>query len=576
MNSLVNECLDSINNLDNIQMHATQNIFESMIDSYEKAVQILEYYNGEDLSMFSLFKESTILLEGGNSFGNGVAHESYNDGSTPQTQPAENNTATESPEPGTTRTNSNGTTTATIEKNQPNNEEKPLWEFNPRKDKSDGSGKENIILSILLFIPRLIIACVTFLARGIARIFGGGKQKAAQQAEANIARQFETLKAQGADTSEIEAQLQQAAEENRQQVAAAQQQQTTSGVGAGYKVPQAGKFVLPFTIRASIGQIKNGQSTGTDQDKVFSNEIRESNIGKGNNGFVGVYVPMDPNQYLSMLSTFDKVIVKLNTWYAKLTGNSNGDMSKESTGDFLISETKQISDEIIAHNNAFDKLYENVQTREKTPFTSNLIEMTDFWTYGSAIEQAVQSISQNMSYIQSTITKLDKNYKSRGKAAGTYVNNNDVKTFMKDIKPESYDLFIKHIKDITTGLKHSNNVIVNLTNSYTNIWVGYQNTLSFIQQQLALISKNKTKGFVTDGNGSLAHAKQDPNFVQYHTANPEMHAPKSLKQVKESFEEQPMDSQTFIEQVMNIAKQMDDSVYENGFNQDDNIIPVAY
>lgn len=53
-----NEILDSINEVSNVTMESTIDVFSSLAASYDKAGMILEYSNSDDLDMFAIFQEA--------------------------------------------------------------------------------------------------------------------------------------------------------------------------------------------------------------------------------------------------------------------------------------------------------------------------------------------------------------------------------------------------------------------------------------------------------------------------------------------------------------------------------------
>jgi hypothetical protein len=61
MNTLTNEILESIENIETVTMEAEMNVLTSLCDVYSKASIILENYEGEDYSCFDIFQESVIL-----------------------------------------------------------------------------------------------------------------------------------------------------------------------------------------------------------------------------------------------------------------------------------------------------------------------------------------------------------------------------------------------------------------------------------------------------------------------------------------------------------------------------------
>ena len=54
---LTNEILSSIDNIDNCVMEAEMNVISAMINEYDKAIMIMENYNGNDYSSFDIFQE---------------------------------------------------------------------------------------------------------------------------------------------------------------------------------------------------------------------------------------------------------------------------------------------------------------------------------------------------------------------------------------------------------------------------------------------------------------------------------------------------------------------------------------
>ena len=61
---LTNEILSSIDNIDECVMEAELNVISAMINEYDKAIMIMENYNGNDYSSFDIFQESVIMEDG--------------------------------------------------------------------------------------------------------------------------------------------------------------------------------------------------------------------------------------------------------------------------------------------------------------------------------------------------------------------------------------------------------------------------------------------------------------------------------------------------------------------------------
>ena len=60
---MTQEILNSIDLIDDITTEYTVNTMKAMIDSYEKSTLILENYEGDDLSSFSIFQEGEIMYD---------------------------------------------------------------------------------------------------------------------------------------------------------------------------------------------------------------------------------------------------------------------------------------------------------------------------------------------------------------------------------------------------------------------------------------------------------------------------------------------------------------------------------
>lgn len=141
MNSIVDACLKSINDINENEFIAEMNALDALLENYNKMLCLMEY------------DTSRVFVE---------AEEAKNppaQNAQPEAQPAAN---TQQQQTATTKTD--------------NGEKKSAWEFNPRPDKKDGSGKENIIISILAFIPRLLLAVIKFIGTSIKNLFSGKNQ----------------------------------------------------------------------------------------------------------------------------------------------------------------------------------------------------------------------------------------------------------------------------------------------------------------------------------------------------------------------------------------------------------------
>ena len=61
---LTNEILSSIDNIDDCVMEAEMNVLTAMINEYDKAIMIMENYNGNSYDCFDIFQENVIMEDG--------------------------------------------------------------------------------------------------------------------------------------------------------------------------------------------------------------------------------------------------------------------------------------------------------------------------------------------------------------------------------------------------------------------------------------------------------------------------------------------------------------------------------
>lgn len=146
MNTIVEACLKSINDVNENKFMAELDACNALFESYEKAMHIMEYYGTNNFS----FLPAKIITEAEEAQNPPVA----NNNAQP-VQSAANNQQQQTPQQNNV------------------NREKPAWEFQARQDKKDGSGKESLFVSIIAFIPRLIIAVIKFIGRSLKNLFGG-------------------------------------------------------------------------------------------------------------------------------------------------------------------------------------------------------------------------------------------------------------------------------------------------------------------------------------------------------------------------------------------------------------------
>lgn len=176
MNTLVEECLTSINALDTNSYEKEMAVCEAFVETYNRAMHVLEYYRGDDLSPLQLFASSPIdqvIVE---------AETAPTPTDTPP--PVDDNQAkaqsirsvagadpTGSGTGGQTTTDTANATNDTNEADKNKKSEEKLWDFEFRHNKENSKEKENIVISILFAVPRFIAAIGKLIYRGVKRAF---------------------------------------------------------------------------------------------------------------------------------------------------------------------------------------------------------------------------------------------------------------------------------------------------------------------------------------------------------------------------------------------------------------------
>lgn len=187
MNSLVQECLQSIEALDVNSYEKEMSVCEAFIETYDRAMQVLEYYGGDDLSPLQLFASAPvqqIIIEADATITGGNAPDANPPAAEqPQqqtvTSPLLDNSSKQSNQTATTtnitaaKTPVSSNETKEASSNDSKKSKEDLWEFEFRHNKSGSKEKEHILLSILLVVPRFIQAIGKLIWRGIKRIFTG-------------------------------------------------------------------------------------------------------------------------------------------------------------------------------------------------------------------------------------------------------------------------------------------------------------------------------------------------------------------------------------------------------------------
>lgn len=202
VNSLIQECLKSIEALDMNSYEKEMAVCEAFIDTYDRAAQVLEYYRGDDLSPLQLFAsepvQQIIVEDATISTGNAP------DANQQQTTNAQNN---ESPllDNKPAATNTAAKTPVSSESKEASSDDskkskEDLWEFEFRHNKSGSKEKEHILVSILLVVPRFIQAIGKLIWRGLKRIFTG--KEAVKKNEQIVSAEIDAISKKEQQSSE--------------------------------------------------------------------------------------------------------------------------------------------------------------------------------------------------------------------------------------------------------------------------------------------------------------------------------------------------------------------------------------
>lgn len=203
VNSLIQECLKSIEALDMNSYEKEMAVCEAFIDTYDRAAQVLEYYRGDDLSPLQLFAsepvQQIIVEDATISTGNAP------DANQQQTANAQQNSGSPLLDNKPTATNAAAKTPVSSESkeassNDSKKSKEDLWEFEFRHNKSGSKEKEHILVSILLVVPRFIQAIGKLIWRGIKRIFTG--KEAVKKNEQIVSAEIDAISKKEQQSSE--------------------------------------------------------------------------------------------------------------------------------------------------------------------------------------------------------------------------------------------------------------------------------------------------------------------------------------------------------------------------------------
>ena len=359
VNSLIQECLKSIEALDMNSYEKEMAVCEAFIDTYDRAAQVLEYYRGDDLSPLQLFASEPVqqIIVEDTTISTGNAP----DANQQQTANAQNN---ESPlldnKPATTDTAAKTPVSSESKEASSDDSKKSkedLWEFEFRHNKSGSKEKEHILVSILLVVPRFIQAIGRLIWRGLKRIFTGKEAvkkneqivsaeidaitKKEQQSSEEVAKAIEQLARtlyHNADGSEMTPEQLQAAQ--HQDVVKTQVKMQTVSVD---------QKKYPFVIGIK------------DTNSLTADNIRANVQGTNDDGVLLIYPTFDAIKLVSVLKEYHATCVsKIDSVFDTLINSAN---DQASSGNFdtvnkFFNDRLPLMDEIIKNSKALRALQE--------------------------------------------------------------------------------------------------------------------------------------------------------------------------------------------------------------------------
>lgn len=456
VNSLIQECLKSIEALDMNSYEKEMAVCEAFIDTYDRAAQVLEYYRGDDLSPLQLFAsepvQQIIVEDATISTGNApdanqqqTANAQQNSGSPLlDNKPATTDAATKTPV-------SSESKEASSEDSKKSKED--LWEFEFRHNKSGSKEKEHILISILLVVPRFIQAIGKLIWRGIKRIFTGKEavkkneqivsaeidaiSKKEQQSSEEVAKAIEQLARtlyHNADGGEMTPEQLQAAQ--REDVVKTQVKMQTVSVD---------QKKYPFILGIK------------DKSSLTADDIKANVQGTNDAGVLLIYPTFHAPKLVGVLKEYHATCVsKIAAVFDTLINSAN---DQKSSGNFdtvnkFFDDRLPLMDEIIKNSKALKAL------QEQTGQGNVTIPDTDISTKGYALTiEGLYDCGDQLAKITELILKSSEELNKKLES---------LKAAKK--KEEGYSKeTIKKAKILINNLKSFNEKMSQLSNAYMQL-----------------------------------------------------------------------------------------------------------
>ena len=361
MNSLIQECLKSIEALDMNSYEKEMAVCEAFIDTYDRAAQVLEYYRGDDLSPLQLFAsepvQQIIVEDATISTGNAP------DANQQQTANAQQNSGSPLLDNKPATTNTAKTPVSSESKEASSDDSKKskedLWEFEFRHNKSGSKEKEHILVSILLVVPRFIQAIGKLIWRGIKRIFTG--KEAVKKNEQIVSAEIDAIsKKEQQSSEEVAKAIEQLArtlyhnadggEMTPEQLQAAQHQDVVK-TQVKMQTVSVDQKKYPFVIGIK------------DTNSLTADNIKANVQGTNDDGVLLIYPTFNAIKLVEVLKEYHATCVsKIDAVFDTLINSANdqGSSGTFDTVNKFFDERLPLMDEIIKNSKALRALQEQI------------------------------------------------------------------------------------------------------------------------------------------------------------------------------------------------------------------------
>lgn len=588
MNSLVEECLTSINALDTNSYEKEMAVCEAFVETYNRAMQVLEYYRGDDLSPLQLFASSSIdqVIVEMDTNDNQAKAQSIN-------YVADADPTTLTPRNGTGGQTATDTATATNDTNEADKDKKSeekLWDFEFRHNKKDSKEKENIVISILFAVPRFIAAIGKLIYRGVKRAFS----------DKNVVK---------SNDKSIDDALNKITSDNANQPDAPKDKSEIANTLFNYimqlhaVVPRTGMSNEELTSRIQQTQEKMNQIDTSqkypfilgynDSSKKTPENFRSNAQDGVMTGTLYIFPSFNIDDLIGTLKIYHASCVsKLNEAF-EMIGSANNPGACEKTfktlnEDYFVKAIKKLNQMIETSDFILKKQSETNEPRVQLPDgtdagTAYSLTVDRFYELGDTLAKAVELILKDSEILNEKLSKIKKGAKdtehggkfTKEMAAGAKALVNNLKQFN-----EKMNILNTRYMDINVNVKTQSDEVKR------TCWdVAKRGFMAVIGAAGKLGAKaiDAGKKAYTNINNKIAENRKFHEKVatEVNQQNLKMQNDVDLKPL--NFNQDPNDGRIFRDEVHQNSAEIDthdNEVYSEGYRgmyyQNDNIEPVGY